>query len=166
MAMTTEDLLARLDASGFKTTTVRHPPLYTVEDSQKLRGEIAGGHTKNLFLKDKKDRLWLVTAEENAEIDMKRLHTRLGSARLSFGKPDLLMEALGVPPGSVTPLAAINDAGGRVTVVIDRPLLDHDVINVHPLTNAATTSIAREDLLAFLRDCGHEPQILDVSDPA
>ena len=166
MAMTTEDLLARLDASGFKTTTVRHPPLYTVEDSRKLRGEIAGGHTKNLFLKDKKDRLWLVTAEENAEIDMKRLHTRLGSARLSFGKPDLLMEALGVPPGSVTPLAAINDAGGRVTVVIDRPLLDHDVINVHPLTNAATTSIAREDLLAFLRDCGHEPQILDVSDPA
>ncbi len=110
-----DDLLSRLDALGFETATVEHPPLFTVAQSRDLRGKIEGGHTKNLFLKDKKDRLWLVVAPEDAEIDMKRLHARLGSARLSFGKPELLVETLGVVPGSVTPFGAINDTQGRVT---------------------------------------------------
>lgn len=165
MPLTPDDLLARLDSLGIATTTVRHPPLHTVEESRRLRGEIAGGHTKNLFLKDKKDRLWLVVAEEDADIDMKRLHTRIGAARLSFGRAELLVEALGIEPGSVTPFAVINDTAGRVSVVIDAPLLDHEILNFHPLTNTATTSIGRDDLLGFLKACGHEPAIVPVSGP-
>ncbi len=103
------DLFAMLDRLGIKTATTEHPPLHTVEESQALRGEIAGGHTKNLFLKDKKDQVFLVVAEEDAAIDMKSLHKRIGSARLSFGKPELLIELLGVVPGSVTPFGVIND---------------------------------------------------------
>ncbi len=163
MPLSRDDLLARLDELGIATTTVEHPPLFTVADSRRLRGEIAGGHTKNLFLKDKKDQLWLVVAEEDADVDMKGLHGRIGSARLSFGKPELLVATLGIEPGSVTPFAVINDTEGRVKVVIDEPLLSHDTLNFHPLTNTATTSIARDDLLAFLRACNHEPAVLRVS---
>lgn len=163
MPLTPEDLFARLDRLGIETTTVEHPPLFTVADSQSLRGEIEGGHSKNLFMKDKKGRLWLVVAEEDAEIDLKTLHGRIGSARLSFGKPDLLMETLGVVPGSVTPFGIANDTGNRVTVILDEGLMRHDRLNFHPLTNEATTTIAREDLVTFLTDCGHPPQILAVS---
>jgi len=166
MPLTPEDLLKRLESLGMATTTVRHPPLFTVADSQKLRGEIAGGHSKNLFMKDKKGRLWLVVAEEDAEIDLKRLHEKIGSARLSFGKAELLEEVLGVKPGSVTPFGVANDTEGRVTVVLDEALLGHEQINFHPLTNEATTTIGRDDLVAFLRDTGHEPMIVAVSAPA
>ncbi|WP_436643751.1 prolyl-tRNA synthetase associated domain-containing protein [Microbaculum sp. FT89] len=163
MPFSPDDLFARLDALGIETTTVEHPPLFTVAESQALRGKIAGGHSKNLFLKDKKHQVWLVVAEEDAEIDLKRLHARIGSARLSFGKPDLLEALLGVQPGSVTPFGAINDRDGRVIVVLDAALMAHDLLNFHPLTNAATTTIRRDDLIAFLKDCGHEPRIVAVS---
>jgi Ala-tRNA(Pro) deacylase len=134
-----------------------------VEESRALRGEIAGGHTKNLFLKDKKDQVFLVVAEEDADIDMKSLHKRIGSGRLSFGRPELLAQLLGVTPGSVTPFGAINDAGGRVTIILDEGLMRHGRLNFHPLENTATTTIAREDLLTFLRHTGHEPQIRSVA---
>src|ERR1044072_9031193 len=129
------DLLAFLQKHGIVTSTVEHPPLFTVEESQALRGEIAGGHTKNLFLKDKKDQIFLVVAEEDAAIDMKTLHKRIDSARLSFGKPELLAELLGVVPGSVTPFGVMNDTGGRVTVILDSALLRHEKLNFHPLEN-------------------------------
>ena len=158
------DLLALLDRLGIETTTVEHPALFTVEESQALRGEISGGHTKNLFLKDKKDKVYLVVAEEDAEIDMKSLHKRIGSARLSFGRPELLAELLGVIPGSVTPFGALNDTSGQVTVILDARLMRHETLNFHPLENVATTNIRREDFLAFLRHTGHEPQVLQVSD--
>ena len=157
------DLRAVLEELGVETTTVEHPPLFTVEQSQALRGEIAGGHTKNLFLKDKKDQVFLVVAEEDAEVDMKGLHKRIDSGRLSFGKPELLVELLGVVPGSVTPFGVINDVGGRVTVVLDQALLRHEALNFHPLENTATTTIRREDFLEFLRASGHVPRILPVS---
>jgi len=167
MPLTRADLLARLDELGFETTTMDHPPVFTVAESQELRGKLEGGHTKNLFLKDKKDRVWLVVAPEDGEIDLKRLHTRIGGqGRLSFGKPELLMELLGVVPGSVTAFAAINDTQGRVTVVLDEALMRHDLLNCHPLTNDATTTIRRDDLIAFLKGCGHDPQIIAVSGPA
>lgn len=165
MAMEREALLARLDDLGIETATVSHPPLFTVEESRKLRGEIAGGHSKNLFLKDKKGQLWLVVAEEEAEIDLKRLHQRIGSARLSFGSAELLGEVLGVQPGSVTPFAVINDTENRVKVVLDEALLVHQKVNFHPLTNEATTTIARDDLIGFLEAVGHPPAILPVSEP-
>jgi Ala-tRNA(Pro) deacylase len=157
------DLLARLDALGITTTTVEHPPLFTVEESRALRGDITGGHTKNLFLKDKKDRVFLVVAEEDAPIDMKSLHKRIGAAgRLSFGRPELLMELLGVVPGAVTPFGVVNDDGQRVSVILDAGLMRHGRLNFHPLENTATTTIGRDDFVRFLQSTGHEPQVLGV----
>jgi Ala-tRNA(Pro) deacylase len=164
MPKTPKELFDRLDALGITHTTIEHAPVFTVAESQGLREQIPGGHTKNLFLKDKKSRYFLVTLEENAEVDLKTIHTLIGaSGRVSFGKPDALMEKLGVMPGSVTVLAAINDPDQEVTVVIDAPLMEYDIINAHPLINEATTSIGREDLKKFLADTGHEPMILKVS---
>ena len=164
MPATRVDLLACLEKLGIATTTVEHPPLFTVEESRALRGEIPGGHTKNLFLKDKKDRVFLVVAEEDADIDMKALHRRIGaSGRLSFGRPELLAELLGLIPGAVTPFGAINDTSGRVTVILDQDLMRHGRLNFHPLENTATTNISAGDLVRFLRHTGHEPRILAVS---
>lgn len=163
---TRDDLLNRLDALGIEAKTVEHPPLFTVEESRALRGEIPGAHTKNLFLKCKKGTLWLVVALEDARIDLKRLHTILGSGRLSFGNAELLEEVLGVPPGSVTPFAVINDHEQKVSVVLDEAMMNHGVLNFHPLENTATTTISRDGLVTFIRDCGHEPRILAVSAPA
>lgn len=163
MAATRADLMRRLDELGIRTETTEHPPLFTVEQSRALRGEIPGGHSKNLFLKDKKGRIYLVVAEEETPIDMKGLHRQIDSARLSFGKPELLDEVLGVIPGAVTPFAVINDAGLRVSVVLDAGLMRHDMLNFHPLENDATTTIAREDLLTFLNATGHEPRIMDLA---
>lgn len=160
---TPEQLLARLNELGIETRTVRHPPLFTVEDSKRLRGDIPGGHCKNLFLKDKKGQIWLVVTLEETQVDLKSLHRTIGAARLSFGKPDLLMEVLGVIPGSVTPFALINDTQKRVNVVLDEAMMDLDLLNYHPLSNEATTAIGSADLMIFVNACGHEPRILDVS---
>ena len=164
MAKTTAQLSAFLQALGITVSTVSHPPLFTVADSQALRGEIPGGHTKNLFLKDRKDQYFLVTVDEEAEVDLKRVHNVIGAAgRVSFGKEEALMSLLGVAPGAVTAFGLINDTAGAVKFVIDRALMEHDVINAHPLTNEATTSIAPADLLRFVEATGHEAFILKVS---
>src|SRR5207245_2330859 len=127
-----------------------------VEESRTLRGTIAGGHTKNLFLKDKKGALFLVVALEDAVIELKSLHRLLGaSGRFSFGSADLMRATLGIEPGAVTPFAAMNDTQGQVTVVLDAALMRHDTINAHPLVNTMTMSIAREDLRRFLGATGH-----------
>jgi len=167
MALSPKELLDHLQNLGIEVTTVEHPPLFTVADSQGLRGEIPGGHTKNLFLKDKKDNFFLVTVEEDAVVDLKSIHQVIGAAsRVSFGKPEKLLEYLGVIPGSVTVFGAINDRDHNVQVIIDADLMKYDVINGHPLTNEATTSIQREDLITFLKSTGHEPRILAVSEGA
>src|ERR1043165_1368360 len=166
MPTTPEELFAALDRLGIAHPTVSHPPLFTVEQSQSLRGTIAGGHTKNLFLRDKKAALCLVTAPEDAAIELKSLHRRLGATgRFSFGSSDLMMETLGVIPGAVTPFGVINDTAGRVSVVLDAALMAHSVINAHPLTNTMTTSIARNDLVKFLESTGHPPRIVGVAGP-
>lgn len=165
MPLTPEELLGQLEKAGYRTNTVRHPPLFTVDDSRKLRGAIGGRHTKNLFLKDKKDNFFLVTVGEDRTVDLKQLHKVIGAAsRLSFGKPEKLAEYLGVEPGAVTAFAVINDTGGRVRAVLDRELMDHEEINAHPLTNEATTTIARDDLVAFMTAANHPPAILPVSE--
>ncbi len=167
MAASQEDLLRFLDTLGIVTRTATHAPLHTVEESQALRGEIAGAHTKNLFLKDRKDALFLVVAREDAAIDLKRLHEEIGaSGRLSFGKPDLLLETLGVTPGAVTAFGAINDRTGRVAIIVDAGLIESAEVNCHPLVNTATTTIGSADLLAFLRATGHEPRIVAFDGPA
>lgn len=167
MPKTPADLFAALDSLGIPHSTIHHPPLFTVEQSRALRGQIPGGHTKNLFLRDKKGSLFLIVALEDAPIDLKGLHRRLGaSGRFSFGAADILREVLGVEPGSVTPFAAINDTERRVSVVLDAPMLEHAVLNYHPLTNTMTTAIARDDLIKFLGWTGHAPRIEAVSGPA
>ncbi len=158
------ELFAALDALGIKHSTVTHPPLFTVEQSRALRGQIPGGHTKNLFLRDKKYAIYLVVALENADIDLKGLHRTLdANGRFSFGSSDLLREVLGVEPGAVTPFGAINDAEDRVTVVLDAAMMQHEILNYHPLVNTMTTSIARDDLVKFLELTGHVPRIERVS---
>jgi len=165
MPSTPADLFAFLDRLEVPYSTVSHPPLFTVEQSRELRGTIPGGHTKNLFLKDKRGTYYLVVASEDAAIDMKGLHRRLGAkGRFSFGSADALRELLGVEPGSVTPFAAINDVAGKVAIVLDAAMLAHEVLNYHPLVNTMTTSISRAGLMAFLRACGHEPRIEIASD--
>jgi Ala-tRNA(Pro) deacylase len=164
MAITPDELFQALDRLGIAHPTVTHPPLFTVEQSQGLRGKIAGAHTKNLFLKDKKDALYLVTAEEDALIELKSLHRRLGATgRFSFGSAELMLATLGVTPGAVTPFGAINDTAHRVTVVLDTALMTHAIVNAHPLVNTMTTSLARDDLVKFLESTGHKPRIGPVT---
>jgi Ala-tRNA(Pro) deacylase len=160
---TRQDLLARLAELGIATTTLDHEAVFTVAESSRLERELPGGHTKNLFLKDKKGKLYLVVALGHAHIDLKTLPKVLGSDRLSFGRPELLLEILGVPAGSVTPFALINDKARLVTVILDAGMMRHERLNFHPLENTATTNIAREDLVRFIRSCGHEPRIMAVA---
>ena len=159
---TRAELFNFLGELGIATRTTEHAAVFTVEESENLHRELAGAHTKNLFLKDAKGRLFLVIAEAHARIDMKALHKTLGCARLSFGKPELLAEVLGVSPGSVTALAVINDRQHAVTVVIDADLMEFDTMNSHPLINTATTNLARDDLLRFMHATGHQPHIVQL----
>ncbi len=162
MPATREELFARFEELGIETQTKDHAPVYTVDEARALRGEIAGGHCKNLFLKDKKGVLWLVVTLEDTQVDLKALPQKMGSARLSFGKAELLVEVLGIEPGSVTPFAVINDTETRVQVVLDEAMMAHEMLNYHPLKNDATTSIAAQDLVKFIQSCGHTPQIVAI----
>jgi Ala-tRNA(Pro) deacylase len=164
MPATPDELFAYLDTLGITHKTVTHPAVFTVEEARELRGAISGGHTKNLFLRDKKGALYLLVAPEDAAIELRALHRVLGaSGRFSFGSAELLQETLGIAPGSVTPFAVINDKQARVTLVIDAALMTHDMLNFHPLVNTATTSISREGLLKFLAATGHAPRIEPLS---
>ncbi len=159
-----DELLAYLDSLGIAHQTVTHPPVFTVEEARASRGDAVGGHTKNLFLRDKKGTLFLVVAPEDATIELKSLHRLLGaSGRFSFGSAELMRELLGVEPGSVTPFAVINDKTCRVAVILDAALMAHEVLNFHPLINTGTTTISREGLLKFLEATGHHPRIEAIS---
>ena len=163
MPATHDDLFNRFKALGIEAMTRNHPPVYTVDEAQALRGEIPGGHCKNLFLKDDKGNIWLIVCLEEANIDLKAAPAKIGSRRLSFGKPELLREVLGVEPGSVTPFGLINDTAQRVNVVLDAQMMAHELLNYHPLENTATTTIRSADLVTFVRSCGHEPKIVAVA---
>lgn len=165
MPATRDDLFRRLDELAIPTRTIEHEPVFTVAQSERVERELPGGHTKNLFLKDKKGRLLLVVAQWRTPVDLKTLAAGLGVGRLSFGSAGLLQEVLGVAPGSVTVFALMNDQQRRVSVVLDARLFAYDSINGHPLSNTATTNIARDDLLRFIRACGHEPRIMDLGPP-
>jgi Ala-tRNA(Pro) deacylase len=152
-----EDLFARFDALGIAHTTHRHRPVFTVAESRDLKAAMPGGHTKNLFLKDKKGAIFLLSAIAETRIDLNAVSRLLGAGRFSFGSAELLMRCLGVEPGSVTLFALINDAEGRVSVILDEALFAHDPVNFHPLRNDATTAISPADMLKFVRATGHEP---------
>ncbi|MBE7184139.1 MAG: prolyl-tRNA synthetase associated domain-containing protein [Methylobacterium mesophilicum] len=163
MPKTRDELFRFLEALGIETKTVEHPPLFTVADSQNLRGAIAGAHTKNLFLKDKKDNFFLLTVEEEAVVDLKSIHHQIGAAsRVSFGKPEALMELLGVIPGAVSPFGLVNDEDRRVRFFLDETLAAAETVNCHPLSNEATTAIASADLRRFTEATGHPATILKL----
>ena len=160
---TPEDLFAFLDRLGIAHRTVEHPPVFTVEEAKALRGTLPGGHVKNLFLRNKKgDALWLVVAEEDRALDLKALGAAIGCGRPSFGSPERLMAHLGVVPGAVTPLGLINDRARAVRPVIDAGLLRHEFVNVHPLRNDRTTTIASAELIRFIEACGHRPVVMEL----
>lgn len=161
------ELLDHLDGLGIETETHRHEAVFTVAQSASVKGAIPGAHSKNLFLKDRRGRLFLVVAKDDTRIDLKRLHGVVGaSGKLSFGSADLLREALGVEPGSVTPFAAVHDREARVAVVLDAELMRQGRLNFHPLVNTMSTGISGPDLVAFLRATGHEPAIVALPGPA
>ncbi|MCZ8376684.1 MAG: prolyl-tRNA synthetase associated domain-containing protein [Beijerinckiaceae bacterium] len=159
----TNAALALLAELGIHAATVEHPPLYTVEESRALRGEIAGAHTKNLFLKDKGSNLFLVTAEESSPLDLKQIDKVIGAkGRVSFASAEQLLDALGILPGSVSPLALVNDRTGRVRFILEERLAEEPVINVHPLVNTMTTSIAAADLRRYIEATGHAITVLPL----
>ena len=163
MAADRRKFFARLEELGIACVTVEHEPVFTVEQSRALRETIPGAHTKNLFLTDRDGRVALVVAKDDARVDLKRVASRLGFGRLSFGKPELLGTMLGITHGSVTPFALINDREARLRVVVDESLLAFAEVNCHPLENTATTRLATGDLLRFIRACGHEPLVCPLS---
>jgi Ala-tRNA(Pro) deacylase len=160
-----QSLLESLDSLGIAWSLRDHEAVFTVEESAALHKEIAGMHTKNLFLKDAGGQFWLVTAPHDARIDLKALPAVIGSKKVSFGKADDMERLLGVSPGSVTPLAAFNDAQGEVNVVIDTRLANADCVNVHPLRNTATIGLPGAGLIAFLAEHRHPPMIADLPAP-
>jgi Ala-tRNA(Pro) deacylase len=164
MPATPEDLFAYLERLAIPFQTVEHPPLFTVEESTALRGDITGGHAKNLFVKDKKSRIFILVVGEDAEVDLKRVHEKIGAqGRVSFVNAEALEAVWGVKPGAVTPFGAINDEEGRVTVVLDAGLMAHERVNFHPLVNTMTTGLASADLVKFLRATGHEPLVMPLA---
>jgi len=154
-------LYSLLDANGIAYTHHTHPPLFTVEESRALRGELPGGHVKNMFMKDKKGAIWLATCLEDRQIRIRDLEKEIGAKNFSFGKAELLWEVLGVRPGAVTPFGLINDTGHRVRVVLDAQMLERDPLNFHPLHNEATTAISKDGFLKFLALTGHQPVAVD-----
>jgi len=159
------ELFAFFQNLGISTSTVDHSPVFTVEDAKLVHDEIPGGHCKNLFCKDEKGVLWLIVALEDARIDLKAAKDKIGSKRLTFGKPELLLEILGLTPGSVTPFGLINDEKHLTNVILDADMMKHQLLNFHPLSSDATTTISSADLIRFIEATGHHPRIVAVSDP-
>lgn len=161
---TPDDLYALFDALNISVIKHDHPPLRTVEDSRLHRGKMVGGHAKNLYLRDRKKKNYLIISEENQPIDLKMAAVAMGTDRLSFGSPDRLMEHLGVIPGSVTPFSVINDSDHKVTVFLDKTLADMEKANFHPLINDQTVTIAIADLMRFFEYTGHVVSILPLAE--
>jgi Ala-tRNA(Pro) deacylase len=165
MPATRDELFLRLAELGIETSTLPYPAHRTVEEGKALRGEMPGTFTKNLLLKDKKGRLFLVVAQEDSVLDLKTLHARVGGqGRLGFAAPDQVRDLLGVEPGAITPFGLINDTGQAVAPVIEAALLASERLNFHPLEQSGSTSIRPDDLLRFVRACGHMPACVVLAD--
>ncbi|MEZ5953845.1 MAG: prolyl-tRNA synthetase associated domain-containing protein [Hyphomonas sp.] len=163
MTASPDDLFAYLDQLGIAHTTHWHDAVFTVGESTELKASLPGGHTKNLFLKDKDGAIVLIAAEAHSELKLNHLHKLIGTKRMSFGTPDLMQEVLGVTPGSVTAFALMNDTGRRVRFLVDAALMEHDPVNFHPLTNTGTTAISRADFEKFIVATGHGFEVVDFT---
>ena len=162
MVATKADLFNRLRELDISVTTFEHRAVFTVHQSRSIRGDIDGGHCKNLFLNDKSKQLWLLITLEDTMVDLKKLRHLIGSRHLSFCRETLLEDVLGVKAGGVTPFALLNDHEQRVNVVLDSNVLERELLNFHPLENTSTTTIRSSDLVHFINGCGHSPQIIDL----
>ena len=160
---TPERLLKALADLGLKTSTLYHEAVFRVGEGDDIKAGLPGAHTKNLFLKDDKGQLWLISAEQSTAINLKTLPKVIGSGRLSFGSEERLYAALGVRPGSVTALALINDAEKKVKFLLDKALYDADLVNFHPLTNTATTTLSQLDFRTFIASLGRTLTVVDFT---
>jgi Ala-tRNA(Pro) deacylase len=163
MSVSRQDLFDYLDGLGIAHTTHDHAPVFTVEDSAEIKAGLPGGHTKNLFLKDKTGAFFLICAQGDTAVRINKLHPLLGCKRLSFGKADPLLEHLGVVPGSVTLFSVLNDEEAQVALILDAALLKHEIVNFHPLLNDATTAISSADMIKFAKAAGHDPVVIDFA---
>ncbi len=154
------DLFRRLDELGIAHKTMDHTPVFTVEEARRLRGRIDGAHSKNLFVRDKKENHWLVSCLSERRVDLKWLAGALGTRRLTFCSERRLSGYLGIRRGAVSPFAVLNDVGGVVRVALDEELVEAEPLNFHPLDNSMTTTISRAGLLRFLEAEGHAPRII------
>jgi Ala-tRNA(Pro) deacylase len=159
---TPDDLFVVFKQLGIAYSLHHHIPLFTVADSLEIEKGIPGRHCRNLFVRDKKERMFLVSALNETRIDLKKLAPAIGADRLSFGSPERLHRHLGVKPGSVCPFAVINDRDNLVTPVLDADMMTCDLINFHPLLNTMTVGLTPADLLTFMAHIGHNPVILDM----
>ncbi|VAV89236.1 FIG042921: similarity to aminoacyl-tRNA editing enzymes YbaK, ProX [hydrothermal vent metagenome] len=163
MIASRQQLFALLDELSIAHKTTDHRPIFTVKEGEDIKQKLPGGHSKNLFLKDKTGQLFLLSALGSTQIKLNQLHKVLGCKRLSFGRAELMQQVLGVTPGSVTAFALINDSDSKITFVLDSALLAHDPVNFHPLHNDATTAISTDDLLRFAQATGHVPVIVNFN---
>ena len=161
-----EDLLAQLDRLGMAYRLHHHDPVFTVAEGLAMERDMPGIHCRNLFLRDKRKTMFLVSAANETKIDLKKLEKLIGSDRLSFGSPERLWTHLGVRPGSVCPYAIANDAAGLVSIILDAHMMRGDIVNFHPLINTMTIGVAPDDLVTFIRSTGHEPKIIDLGPAA
>jgi len=159
-AIDADGLLTKLDELSIVHRTVSHAPMFTVQDSRAWRSDPEGGYSKNLFLRNKKGIMWLVTCHEDTVVNLKQLGELLGIGRVSFASKERLLKYLGVIPGAVTPFAVINDVDAQVQIALDEKLLEFDKLHFHPLDNAKTTTIANQDLIKFLHAVEHPPKTI------
>ena len=145
-----KDLIELLKRKGLDFQIHNHEPLYTVEDSEKFRGKIKGSHTKNLFLKNKKNSFFLFSCDENATVDLKLFSKSIDAKNLSFANESYLDKYLGIKPGSVSPFALLNDKNKEVNFYLDQKLYESEIINFHPLINTTTISIKMSDFINFI----------------
>lgn len=164
MPISRQDLFDYLDGLNIIHKTYNHAPIFTVDEGADIKANMPGGHTKNLFLKDKAGQFFLICALGDTPIRINKLHPILGCKRLSFGKAEALLGLLGMTPGSITLFSILNDTNHQVTLILDKALFNHDIVNFHPLLNDATTAISSSDMIKFAKTTGHHPVILDFAD--
>ena len=158
------EFIKLLKKEKYKIKVHKHDALFTVEDSKKLRGKINGAHTKNLFLKNKKNEFVLLACEEADKIDLKKISKSLGLGNVSFAKQEYLEQHLKIKPGSVSPFALLNDDSGFVNFYLEQTLYESKLVNFHPLINTFTITIKTNKFIEFMIENNKKIHIFSSSE--